>query len=296
VTRHTFVRRSLLTALAMLSVATLWPSEALAQRAVRRPSGRSAVIVARPSYYYYPRYYWPYYSPFYSPFYSYGFYDPFFWGQYRYPAPYYGRYYYDDTGSAQLKVTPRNAQVYVDGYFAGVVDNFDGSLQRLNVEAGEHELQFYLEGYRPFSMKVLFARGRTVKLTHAMEPLGPGEPAPPKPVPDESARSQPYRSPASEGRPRQLPPPPGSRQGQPSDFGSLLLRVRPADADVLIDGQPWTAPQGEDQFVIELTEGAHRVEVRKNGFQTYTSTVRVRRGETVRLNVSLTRGDAIAGF
>jgi PEGA domain len=291
VTRHTFVRRSLIAALAALSVVTVWPSEALAQRAVRRPSGRSVVVV-RPSFYYpryyYPRYYWPYYS-------HYGFYDPFFWGQYRYPPPYYGRYYYDDTGAAQLKVTPRNAQVYVDGYFAGIVDNFDGSLQRLNVEAGEHELQFYLEGYRPFSIKVLFVRGRTVKITHAMEALAPGEAAPPKPVPDESARAQPYRGPAGAGRPRQLPPPQG-RQGQPSDFGSLLLRVRPADADVLIDGEPWTAPQGEDQFVIELTEGPHRVEVRKTGFQAYTSTVRVRRGETVRLNVSLTRGDAIAGF
>ncbi len=53
-------------------------------------------------------------------------------------------------------MTPRNTQVYIDGYFVGVVDNFDGNLQRLNVEAGEHELQLYLEGYRPFTQKVLF--------------------------------------------------------------------------------------------------------------------------------------------
>ena len=295
-TRHTLVRRSLFALLVALSVATLWPSEALAQRAVRRPSGRSVAVVARPTYYY-PRFYYPgysWYSGYYWP-YSYGgFYDPFFWGQYRYPPPYYGRYY-DNSGAAQLKVAPRNAQVYVDGYFAGVVDNFDGNFQRLNVEAGEHELQFYLEGHRPFSVKVLFVRGRTVKIAHTMEPLGPGEPAatPPKPV--ESARPQPYRDRDPVGaRPRQLPP--QARPGQPTDFGSLLLRVRPADASVFIDGEPWTAPQGEDQFVIELAEGPHRVEVRKSGFQTYTSTVRVRRGETVRLNVSLTTGDAISGF
>jgi hypothetical protein len=296
VTRHTFVRRSLLTLFVALVAATLWPSEAQAQRAVRRPSGRSVAVFARPTFYYprvyyssfwYPRYYWPYYYG--------GFYDPFFWGQYRYPSPYYGRYYYDATGSAQLKVTPRHAQVYVDGYFAGIVDNFDGSFQRLDVDAGEHELQFYLEGYRPFSLKVLFARGRTVKITHAMEPLAPGDPAPAPPQPDESAaRAQPYRGPVG-ARGRQMPPPQG-RPGQPTDFGSLLLRVRPADASVLVDGEPWSAPQGEDQFVIELTEGPHRIEVRKSGFQTYSSTVRVRRGETVRLNVSLTTGDAISGF
>jgi hypothetical protein len=256
--------------------------------------------------YYYPRYYgyapyysWPYYyggfySGFYGGFYG-GYYDPFFWGQYRYPPPYYGYYYYDNSGAAQLKVEPRNAQVYVDGYFAGIVDNFDGNFQRLNVDAGEHELQFYLEGHRPFSVKVLFVRGRTVKITHTMEPLGPGEQAPAPPKPDESVRSQPYRGPVSE-RPRQMPPPARPAPGQPTDFGSLLLRVRPADASVLIDGEPWTAPQDEDQFVIELSEGPHRVEVRKSGFQTYTTTVRVRRGETVRLNVSLTTGGAISGF
>jgi PEGA domain len=300
VTRHTLVRRSLLVLLVALSVATLWPSKALAQRAVRRPSGRSVAVVARPTYYYpyhYPRYYYSsfWYPSYYWPYYYGGFYEPFFWGPYRYPPPYYGHYYYDDTGSAQLKVSPRNAQVYVDGYFAGIVDNFDGSFQRLDVDAGEHELQFYLEGYRPFSLKVLFVRGRTVKITHTMEPLAPGDPAPAPPKPDDSAaRSQPYRGPVS-ARGRQMPPPQG-RPGQPTDFGSLLLRVRPADASVFVDGEPWNAPQGEDQFVIELTEGPHRIEVRKSGFQTYSSTVRVRRGETVRLNVSLTTGDAISGF
>ena len=73
----------------------------------------------------------------------------------------------------------------------------------------------------------------------------------------------------------------------------MLLRVRPADADIFVDGELWTAPEGEDQFVIELTEGPHRIEVRKDGFQTYATTVRVRRGEAVRLNVSLTSGSGI---
>ena len=77
---------------------------------------------------------------------------------------------------------------------------------------------------------------------------------------------------------------------RPSEFGSLLLRVRPADADVIVDGEVWRRSAGEDQFVIELSEGPHRIEVRKDGFQMYATTVRVRRGETVRLNVSLTCG------
>ena len=254
-----------------------------------------------PRYYYRP-YYRPFYSGFYPGYYSYygsGFYSPFFWGgygQYPYPPYYYGPVYYN-TGAARLQVTPRNAQVYIDGYFVGVVDEFDGYLQRLNVEAGEHELQLYLEGHRTFTQKVLFGRGSTVKIIHAMQPLGPGESAGIPPKPDESQRAQPYRG--TVGAERQGPPArqaPPARAGRPSEFGSLLLRVRPSDADILVDGEVWTAPEGEDQFVIELGDGPHRIEVRKDGFQTYSTTVRVRRGETVRLNVSLTQGGLSGEF
>jgi hypothetical protein len=227
--------------------------------------------------------------------YGYGLSYGYGYGQYPYPPYYYGAYY-DYTGSARLQVTPRNTQVYIDGYFVGVVDNFDGNLQRLNVEVGEHELQLYLEGYRTFTQKVLFPRGGTLRVTHAMQPLGPGEEPGLPPKPDESQRARSYRAPAQApggtGAERPAPMP----RGEQSEFGSLLLRVRPSDADILVDGEAWRAPEGQDQFVIELAEGAHRIEVRKNGFQTYATTVRVRRGETVRLNVSLTSGGLIGEF
>jgi hypothetical protein len=262
----------------------------------------------RPYYrpYYYSSFYYPYYYPgFYSPFYfgfSWGYpysyapyyYAPYAYGPYAY-APYYGPLVYD-TASARLQVTPRNTQVYVDGYFAGLVDEFDGYMQRLNVAPGTHELQLYLDGHRTFTQKVLFTRGNTVKLIHAMQPLGPGETLAPPPKPIEQPRA---RSNRPEGRNRMQPeydrqgPAPAPRGGEQSDFGSLLLRVRPTDAEILVDGEAWNtpeAPEAKDHFVIELAEGSHRVEVRKNGFQTYSTTVRVRRGETVRLNVSLTSG------
>ena len=315
-TRHRRFASSFLF-LAALGTTVLWPTDLCADqgsRAAPRPSGRS-VAVPRPPYryrpYYYPRYYYPrYYYPGYygyRGFYGYpgfytGFYNPYFWGsygfgygfghgygQYPYPPYYYGPYY-DNTGSARLQVTPRNTQVYIDGYFVGVVDNFDGNLQRLNVEVGEHELQLYLEGYRTFTQKVLFPRGGTLRVTHAMQPLGPGEATGLPPKPDESQRARSYRAPAQApggtGAERPAPMP----RGEQSEFGSLLLRVRPSDADILVDGEAWRAPEGVDQFVIELGEGLHRIEVRKDGFQTYATTVRVRRGETVRLNVSLTSG------
>jgi PEGA domain len=298
------IRYSKLLLPAVACLIALWPADLFAQRVASRAPVRSAEAGGRHVYRsYYPRYYYRpfYYSPFYySPFY-YGpyfnfFYGPYyspFWGFYgQYPVgpygpyPYYGPVFYDNTGSARLQVSPRNAQVYVDGYFVGVADDFDGTFQRLHVEAGEHELQFYLEGHRPFSQKVLFGRDSTLKVTHVMQPLGPGETSGPLPTPDPARRVQP-----SGGGGGQRPGVPSRPDpGDQSTFGSLLLRVRPVDADVFVDGESWTAPEGQDQFVIEVAEGPHRIEVRKEGYQTYSTTVRVRRGETVRLNVSLTTG------
>jgi PEGA domain len=272
---------------ALVCVGAVWPTDSFAQR---RATGRTATrVVVVPRFYsspfYYSRFYYPwYYGSFYDPFF---FGSPYYYGQYPYP-PYYGRWGYDYTGSARLQVTPKNTQVYADGYFVGVVDNFDGSLQRLNLEAGQHELQLYLEGYQTFTQKVLFVRGRTLRIAHAMQPLGPGETSGPPPKPDASAVSA---RPAYRGDQGPRTAPPRGDRGERSAFGSLLLRVRPSDAEVIVDGERWDAPQGDDQFVIELAEGPHRIEVRKNGFQTYSTTVQVRRGQSVRLNVSLTTGD-----
>ena len=280
-----------LAAAAVLSIAVMVPAEAEAQRrAIRRPASRGAVVVS-------PRYYRPFYSPgfffssYYSPYYFRSFYSPFyspfyggFYGQYPYPPYGWRRPIYDNAGSARIQVTPRNAEVFVDGYFVGTVDDFDGYLQRLHVPAGEHELTIFLEGYRPLREKVLFRPGATLKITHTLEPLGAGDAGEPRPVPDEKAREQhdPSRRPA---RPYE--------RGQQSNFGTLSLRVQPDDAAVLVDGEEWDRPEGEDRFTLDLPEGPHRLEVRKNGFRTYTRTVDVRRGQTITINVSLTTAGAV---
>ena len=56
----------------------------------------------------------------------------------------YGRgddYYSVYEMGAQIRclVTPREASVYVDGFYAGIVDDFDGLFQRLPVTPGGHE-------------------------------------------------------------------------------------------------------------------------------------------------------------
>jgi hypothetical protein len=70
--------------------------------------------------------------------------------------------------------------------------------------------------------------------------------------------------------------------------GALALALAPADAAVLVDGEEWTGPEGTGPLLLDLGAGSHE-DVRKQGFTTCRSTVRVRTGETVALNVGLAR-------
>ncbi len=172
---HVIDPKRLLPAILLCGFAlALWPSEAAAQRRGRPVrSGGSTVVVVRPS--------------FYGGYYGYGYNAPLFWGYggwypYGLYAPYYpAESYSHNIGSARIQVTPKHAEVYVDGHLAGTVDDFDGFLQRLDVPAGEHELTLYLDGYRTINQKVLFRPGATIKISYAMEALPQGTPSEPRP-------------------------------------------------------------------------------------------------------------------
>ena len=251
------------------------------------------------------------------------YYDPFFYAepwygeQIGYPMRYgYGRRYEPDA-SVRLEVKPKQAEVYVDGYYAGIVDDFDGTFQRLRVEPGEHEIELWLDGYRTVRQKVYLSVDNTFRIKYQMERLGPGEPLAPKPQPIDAPRAQggaplptPDRGPAVRRAPQpqyppdqyppqqprgQAPPPPPPQDGRGGGrnnaaYGSLAVKVQPGDAEISIDGEQWRSPGGQDRLVVEVAEGSHTVEIRKPGFRTYVTQVDVRRGQTTPLNVSL-RGE-----
>jgi len=137
-------------------------------------------------------YYGRYYDPFYS-YYGYGLY-----GSYYYPGfglgygygmplfydPWYDPYggyggghgyagggggYYSgtqyasvDQGKVRLKVKPRNAKVYVDGYFVGDVDQFDGMFQKLSLNGGRHHVEIKADGYETAEFDVMIMPEQTV--------------------------------------------------------------------------------------------------------------------------------------
>jgi len=82
----------------------------------------------------------------------YGYYDP--WWYDPYPPVYSGGSYDYDDGSLRLKVKPREASVYVDGYFAGRVDDFDGVFQKLKIQPGAHRVEIRLDGYETLAFDI----------------------------------------------------------------------------------------------------------------------------------------------
>lgn len=230
-----------------------------------------------------------------APYFGHYYYSPFFWDFYGwgYPGPYlpaYYGHYVTNESTARLQVTPRETEVYVDGYRAGIVDDFDGFAQRLRVVPGEHVIELYLDGHKPVTHTMLFAPGETYRIRHAMEPLAPGDTSPPRPTPRTPPAPQgPPRAYDALGRP--IGPDPASR---PAGIGGgmIAIRVQPGDAVILIDGERWHS-SSNDRLEIQVSPGPHRIEVQKDGYQPFTTSVDVRPGETATVNVSLTRAGEV---
>lgn len=134
-----------------------------------------------PLYVVYNNYYSRFGRGYFWPGYGFGlglYYDPLVWGYYSpygYADPYYGGYgggygygysrHYGDyrpTGAVRLKVKPEFGQVYVDGYYVGEVDQFDGVFQRLKLEEGAHRIEIRAEGYETVQFEVMIIPGETV--------------------------------------------------------------------------------------------------------------------------------------
>jgi len=128
--------------------------------AYRNYGGRNVYVVPRGrTYYYYPRYYYHPYAYGYGPagrghFYFDLSYNSYIWhpySVYRYDT--YGSYGYP-VGELRLRVHPTDAQVFIDGSYAGRVDDFDGVFQSLRLEEGEYQVEIVLPGFEPLAFNV----------------------------------------------------------------------------------------------------------------------------------------------
>jgi hypothetical protein len=174
---------------------------AVVGRAIGRPIGGRAVVVRpriispriigvapyRPYYYGYRPgltigfftgfgYRYPYYGyryPYYYggyPGYGYGYpvygYSGYGYPGYGYPpAPYVSAPPGYSYGGVHIEGAPPDAQVLADGYYVGVVDDFDGPFQHLNLTSGPHRIEIRMPGdAQPIAFDVNVPPGQTITL------------------------------------------------------------------------------------------------------------------------------------
>jgi hypothetical protein len=225
--------------------------------------------------------YWGY------PYYGYydGYYGPYYGGYYGWRAPYSGyRHVYDGNyGSLRIMVEPDDTEVYVDGYYAGQVDSFDGVFQRLHVRPGRHEIALKRAGFRTHRIRLYVPVGGTLKVRYTMEhgtgvdpredvvgsPLGAGMDEPQAAAAPRSEPDEPDEAPSA------------------TRLGELRLLVKPADAAVYVDGI--FRGNAEDVAELDIPPGKHRVDVVRPGYVTFKKDVVVGPGQAVEQRVELAR-------
>ncbi len=230
---------------------------------------------------YYPGYWgawWPYGS--------YGWYG----GYYGYPWGWGGgtvyHYVQRESGSVRVLVDPSEARVYVDGYYAGTVDDFDGLFQRLSVSPGRHEIALKLEGYKTHRVRLYVAPEATVKLHYDME-KGPGETF--EDLAKDVRESEASREAEQEQRWKE-----SESRAAADDLvavgGWLKLSVEPADASVYVDGA--FRGSAREASELKLAPGRHRIEVVRPGFKTVDREADIAPGEATELRIELERPSA----
>ncbi|MBI1873407.1 MAG: hypothetical protein HYS05_05890 [Acidobacteria bacterium] len=105
---------------------------------------------------------------------GYFYYDPMWWSYpsgywYGYPSSGgYGGYY--EQGAVRLKIKPEHADVYVDGYYVGQVDDFDGIFQRLRLDYGPHRVEIRARGFESLVFELRAQPGRTITYRGELKP------------------------------------------------------------------------------------------------------------------------------
>ena len=251
----------------------------VAQPRRRAGRGRQTVVVRG------GRYYSPYY---YGRGYGYG---------YGYGYPYYGVGYYgyyggsySYTGSVRLKVKPRDAEVLVDGYYVGTVDDFDGTFQSLKLEPGPASIEVRAPGFESLRLDVMILADRKITYEENMRAGDPG-PAPPP------TRRVPTVGPdlgVSEGRPvprdRDAEPgPPEGYDGPPPVFGGVRLHVEPRSAQVFVEGYfVGTVDDFDSGQGLPLESGPQSIEIRADGYESLQIRVWILPDETITYEDDLT--------
>jgi len=139
------------------------------------------------------------------------------------------------TGTLEIYSTPSGAKVYIDGAYRGRTP------LAISVAAGTHNVELRLDGYETYRARVQIGAGQTGRLSPRLVRATP--------------------------------------------TGTLQIYSTPSGAKVYIDG----AYRGQTPLTLTVEAGAHNVELRLDGYETYRARVQIGAGQTGRLSPRLAR-------
>ena len=195
--------------------------------------------------------------------YPYG-YDPY---PYPYPAPWYVESGASGSGEVRLDVSQKDATVYVDGFYVGVVDDFNGIFHHLKLTAGPQRIEIRKPGYETLVLDVNAQPNQTITYRDVMQPAAADV--------NNTASPATAAAPPAADTTRPMPGAPLPRMvvGAP---GEVLFEVSPKEAQVYVDGfyvgtidnfngrsQRLTLPPGPHHLVMRAT-GYEDLEVDMN--------------------------------
>jgi hypothetical protein len=226
-----------------------------------------------------------------------GYYSPYYYGYpyvygYGYGYPYYGVGYYGGgysyTGSVRLKVKPRDAEVLVNGYYVGTVDDFDGTFQSLKLEPGPASIEVRAPGFEAFKLDVMVLAGRKITYEENMRAGDPGQAPQPARRPPAGGPDRGVAEDRLEDRDTERGSPAGY-DGQPPAFGGVRLRIEPRHAQVFVDSYlVGTVDDFDSGKGLPLESGPQSIEIRADGYESLRIKIWILPDQTITYEDDLT--------
>lgn len=205
---------------------------------------------------------------------------------------------YRDVGALDTDISPEKAEIYIDGKYVGIADDFDGFPAYLWLEEGTYDVAAYMPGYKTLSRQVSVYPGLVIDLDHRLEPgeaVRPEDLAPKEtPIADERVRRDQERREEAEWRRGDdvQPPVAGAAAGLPESAdsnGRLMLDVVPDDAAIYLDGRfLGTAEEVRGLHAGLIVEpGEHQLSAVRPGFGEKRRRFTLEPGEELLLSLDL---------
>lgn len=74
-------------------------------------------------------------------------------------------------GSLRLEISQKEAAVYIDGFYVGAVEDFNGPTEQITLPPGPHHLELRAAGYQTLTFDVNVQPGKTITYRTPMQPV-----------------------------------------------------------------------------------------------------------------------------